>query len=227
MSNVTTVTVICGDFEPDEIRARLDNILAEQESEARFKRVDEYYGGNKNAQCYVFGCAINYLDVDHFVRGALSLPWENPEELMIVVQPEEGPVRMARPAPGTRPTLCSWSPGLRATFPITLLTQLEAELPPLSTYQIVTAQFLRAMWLEQLELLQADRFELVAVRVTMNGEPVGLEPPDDSESEIGLTRRWTLTRASHVPAGERIYLTVSNLRDEPSPLRGALLSRNA
>lgn len=97
MSNVSTVIVVCEEDDLDMVRARLDAILLAQESRATFKQVDQGFGGDKHPQAHVFGSAINYLQLEEFVRDVLALPWEYPEGLVIVVQPDQGATQVYRP----------------------------------------------------------------------------------------------------------------------------------
>src|SRR5215467_8254370 len=59
--------------------------------------LDEHYGGNKHPQCHVGGGGFNYLSEDDFAAFVMSLPWERPDNVVLVIQPEEGRTRVFRP----------------------------------------------------------------------------------------------------------------------------------
>lgn len=61
--------------------------------------IDNLAGGNKHPQFYAAAAGINRFawHEDAFAAFALSLAWEFPENLVIVIQPENGPTRVYRP----------------------------------------------------------------------------------------------------------------------------------
>lgn len=56
-------------------------------------------GGNKHPQFYSAGAGYNGFDhlTEAFVDFWRSLPWADPEEAVLIVRPEEGPVSVHRP----------------------------------------------------------------------------------------------------------------------------------
>jgi len=98
MSRVSGVTLICRELATVEtIIAALDRIHPGD----RFRSVANQYGGGKISPCKVFGAGINALDEDGFAEAVMALPWTFPENVLLVIQPEEGPTRVWSPwAPG-------------------------------------------------------------------------------------------------------------------------------
>lgn len=59
--------------------------------------VSDHYAGGKHPQQYVAGGGFNYFAEDEFATFVLGLPWEHPENVVLVIQPEDGPTRVFRP----------------------------------------------------------------------------------------------------------------------------------
>jgi len=106
MSVVSGVTLLCSlegcgeEYDEDGIRilSRLNWYLEALGSASHFEELSEHYGGGKHPQQFVFGAGVNYLDEDRFAEFVLSLPWEDPENVVLVIQPEDGPTRVWRAA---------------------------------------------------------------------------------------------------------------------------------
>ena len=60
-------------------------------------RVEDSFGGDKHPQMYVAGGGFNHFPEDDFAAYVMSLPWENPENVVLVIKPEEGATRIFRP----------------------------------------------------------------------------------------------------------------------------------
>ena len=111
MSVVSGVTLICGlgetgSADPDvydddgtlllkKLNAYLGSL--EEHRSPEFVELSDQYGGYKHPQHLVFGAGINYLDEDRFAKEILSWPWKNPENVVLIIQPEEGDTRVFRP----------------------------------------------------------------------------------------------------------------------------------
>lgn len=98
MSDVRTVTVLCAEFRPilSELNSILFALMEHSELEG-FVLVSGLYGGDKFAQCQTYGVAINGLPsgfVDAVLKG---IAWENPANVVIVLQPDEGATEVHRP----------------------------------------------------------------------------------------------------------------------------------
>lgn len=68
--------------------------------------ITDHMGGTKHSQMCVFGAAFNYFaSRDEFRAMVISLPWEYPEEVVLLMNPEDGATEVARPEPtsGTEP----------------------------------------------------------------------------------------------------------------------------
>ena len=50
--------------------------------------VEDRYGGSKHPQVYIYGAGFNGFDEDDFAAYVLSLPWNVPESLVLLIQPE-------------------------------------------------------------------------------------------------------------------------------------------
>lgn len=59
--------------------------------------VENHFGGNKHPQMYVAGAGLNYFCEDEFAEYVLALPWQNPENVVLIIQSEAGESRVFRP----------------------------------------------------------------------------------------------------------------------------------
>lgn len=60
--------------------------------------VEGRYGGNKHPQVLVYGAGYNAFFEDEFGTFVMSLPWNVPESVVLLIQPEDGPTKVFRPA---------------------------------------------------------------------------------------------------------------------------------
>lgn len=94
MSVVSTVTLqVFLDEDVERINAWLEG-----HGHGRLVSVGASYGGNKCPQVEVWGGAFNYLREDEFAAFVMGLPWEDPENVVLLINPEEGPTRIWRAA---------------------------------------------------------------------------------------------------------------------------------
>lgn len=59
--------------------------------------VEKYYGGSKHPQVLVFGAGFNYFPEAEFEKFFLSLKWKEPETVVLLINPEDGPTKVIRP----------------------------------------------------------------------------------------------------------------------------------
>jgi hypothetical protein len=76
--------------------AHINDWLMERYSQ-RLLLVQEHFGGSKHPQLFAAGAGFNYFDEDAFADYVLSLPWALPENVVLILQPEEGSTRVFRP----------------------------------------------------------------------------------------------------------------------------------
>lgn len=114
MSVVSGVTLICrlgetGNEDPnvydndgDLLRIKLNDLLKKLDRNCEFTELSEQYGGNKHPQHLIFGAGINFLDEDRFIEAVMNWKWKDPTNMILIVQPEDGPTRVFRlsSAPG-------------------------------------------------------------------------------------------------------------------------------
>jgi hypothetical protein len=63
----------------------------------RLRDTSEGAGGNKHPQFEAWAAGINYfLRVDEFAAFTMSRPWSAPENVVLVIQPEDGASRVFR-----------------------------------------------------------------------------------------------------------------------------------
>ena len=106
MSWVSGVVLVCDDLvdgngysEPLPVLNRwLDENYGKGMPCAHLADVAGHVGGNKHPQCLVLAGGFNYFPEDEFAAFVLSLPWERPECVTLVVRPEDGPNRVWSPA---------------------------------------------------------------------------------------------------------------------------------
>ena len=107
MSHVTAVTLqvdSCEDWAAPEngegvipIIATINQWLARTDGHGGLQSVEGNYGGCKHPQVLVYGAGLNYLDEDAFAAYVLQLPWTHPENVVLLLNPEEGATRVFRP----------------------------------------------------------------------------------------------------------------------------------
>jgi hypothetical protein len=97
MSVVTTLIIATSIHESEEDAAgndvypaidRLNELLGGGQW---FKPVHDYAGGNKAPQAYAFMAAINHLDLDALKRHMRNAGWDEPGEVILLVNEEEDP----------------------------------------------------------------------------------------------------------------------------------------
>ena len=66
-------------------------------SRGRLTRVEDSFGGSKHPQMYVAGGGFNYFPEDEFAAFVMALPWEEPENVVLIIEPENGATRVFRP----------------------------------------------------------------------------------------------------------------------------------
>ena len=106
MSVVTGIVVVVSVCEGDTDRTaeasveRLNDWLsANYREEMRpLKLVADHFGGNKHPQLIAAGAGLNHLDEDAFAEAFLAMPWTDPENVLLIMQPEDGATRVFRPA---------------------------------------------------------------------------------------------------------------------------------
>lgn len=102
MSVVTGIMLILGygdDADGAEV-AQIQQWLAERYNGQQLKEVDDHAGGGKHPQFHALAAGINYLlDDDEFGEFVVSRTWSGPENVVLIVQPENGATRVFRPEP--------------------------------------------------------------------------------------------------------------------------------
>lgn len=96
MSVVTAVTLIYRPSFSDPAR-EICNWLKLREFGPPMEQTPTY-GGTKHPQCRVLGAGYNYFHVEkEFIKFIQNLEWDNPENTILIIQPEEGSTRVYRP----------------------------------------------------------------------------------------------------------------------------------
>ena len=118
VSSVTGVLLcysIAEDFEsaddaPPRFLAEINQWLADRAwtpdlPQWRLDPVDEFFGGTKHPQISVWGGGFNHFPEDDFAAFIMSLDWRCPENVVLILNPEDGPARVLRPWSMPRPVL--------------------------------------------------------------------------------------------------------------------------
>lgn len=110
MSVVSGITIICSVVEDEEsiidvpvLFTRCNDWMEHRGRGRPLEAVHHIYGGGKDPQCFVAGAGLNMFPEDEFAEFFQSLPWECPENALLIIQPEEGPTRVWRCDHKTRP----------------------------------------------------------------------------------------------------------------------------
>jgi hypothetical protein len=103
MSVVTGVTIIAQSCSEslDVLIQQLNDWIANDPpcGGGRLFQVDQYYGGGKHPENFVWGGGFNYLSWREFVEYAKTLPWKDevlPEEqrVILIVSPDQTPAEV-------------------------------------------------------------------------------------------------------------------------------------
>ncbi|HLJ64633.1 MAG TPA: hypothetical protein VKT70_11040 [Stellaceae bacterium] len=78
--------------------ARINQWLAERNFEAPAELADRYASGNKHPQLYLHAAGYNHFPEDAFIDFFATLPWQCPENVILILQPEAGATRIVRPS---------------------------------------------------------------------------------------------------------------------------------
>lgn len=103
MSIVSGITLHVGVLDDHEDNApvwnKINEFLASKDVRP-LVRVDDHYGGSKHPQCAVYGAGYNYFSSveDEFAAFIISLEWGDPENVVLIIQPENGPTKVYRPS---------------------------------------------------------------------------------------------------------------------------------
>ncbi len=85
-----------GEFGMPLLFQQIDSWLQTRMSHWRLTMIEGHFRGGKHPQMYVAGAGLNYFPEDEFADFVLSLPWERPENLVLLIQPEDGATRVFR-----------------------------------------------------------------------------------------------------------------------------------
>ncbi len=109
MSVVSGVVLICTvgedgmDADPDEggdpwkLR-EINNWLAENKvAGTGLEDQSEATAGGKHPQFYLFGAGFNYFPENEFADFVMGLQWDFPENVVLIIEPEDGATRVWRP----------------------------------------------------------------------------------------------------------------------------------
>ena len=99
--SVVTGIVLClsSDDEPGDDKGSPMNMLNDWLKQRRFgalAQVDSCFGGEKHPQMAVFGGGYNHLPAAEFAEFVMSLPWIAPENVVLIMQPEDGGTQIRR-----------------------------------------------------------------------------------------------------------------------------------
>jgi len=98
MSVVTGIMLVTTDDETvEQVQAWL-----EADDWGRLVDVSNHAGGSKHPEFSAWCAGFNFFDNDEFVEFVMSLDWRFPEDTVLIVSPQEGPIAVHRPK-GTNP----------------------------------------------------------------------------------------------------------------------------
>lgn len=94
MSVVSGVTLIFSLGEDDDALCGAINWWLDDHGFGPLKPLDDHYGGSKHPQINALGGGYNAFLEDEFAQFIMSREWRAPENVVLVIQPEEGPTRV-------------------------------------------------------------------------------------------------------------------------------------
>jgi hypothetical protein len=89
MSRVTGVTLLTHCIEELNWLRKCNEWLVANGHSRGLIQVDSFYGGTKTPQQNIYGAGLNYLQIEEFAAFVRSLPWEYPENVLLVLAPED------------------------------------------------------------------------------------------------------------------------------------------
>jgi hypothetical protein len=72
--------------------------LAARRLAAPAEVADRHASGDKHPQLYLYAAGYNHFPEDEFIAFFQTLAWQCPENVVLVLQPEQGPTRVVRPS---------------------------------------------------------------------------------------------------------------------------------
>lgn len=95
MSVVSGITLICsvvesGYGDAEDLLLWLNSF----NQKFLFTEVAKTYGGSKHPQHFTFGAGVNYCNEDQVAHYILSRDWQYPENVVLIIQPEDGNTRV-------------------------------------------------------------------------------------------------------------------------------------
>jgi hypothetical protein len=129
MSVVTGVTLICNGIDGDEEDGHGNDVPApvirslnawlEEHEYGPLVSVENAAGGNKHPQCCIYAAGYNGFRDEEFVEQFLAAPWSYPEEVILVMNPEEGAMKVfAPPSIGSKTHGRTWCDYIDDVCPI-------------------------------------------------------------------------------------------------------------
>lgn len=99
VSGVTLQTSLSEKKADDEIPPQIARINAWLTSRGKGElcEVSGHYGGRKHPQVLVFGGGFSCLDEDEFAKLVMAEKWEEPENVVLLINPEDGPTQIFQP----------------------------------------------------------------------------------------------------------------------------------
>lgn len=101
MSSVSGVTLICklNDQDEEGLLSLLNEWLETHGYPRAFQEISDDYGGSKYPQHATFGAGINHFGGNETLLAeyiTVELKWDCPENVVLVIQPEEGETKVWR-----------------------------------------------------------------------------------------------------------------------------------
>jgi hypothetical protein len=98
MSVVTGVVICTSCAEDIAIFAGINHWLANNGGGWDLAMVDSHAGGRKRPQMHIAAGGFNYFPNDVFLAWFKTIGWEYPENVILIMNPEDGPTIVWRPA---------------------------------------------------------------------------------------------------------------------------------
>jgi len=99
VSGVVLTVHVCEEADEDAPLSQITAINAwlDEQGKGVLADLTSHMGGRKHPQIFVYGGGFNYLDEEAFVSVVREQSWAHPDNVCLIINPEQGAVQVYRP----------------------------------------------------------------------------------------------------------------------------------